>query len=111
MASLTSANKAALSAIESSMARQGFDLGEILDGLEAKEVTSAATTGGAASETVAAVGLADADSIVAVSQRVPGANNLPLLGWQKTGNDDEIQLDYSANPGAGAIVEILYKKA
>ena len=71
--------------------------------------TAAATAGGAATEAVAVTGLGATDVIYSVSQRVKGANSLPLLGWQGQAANS-LTLVYSADPGAGAIVEILVKK-
>ena len=71
--------------------------------------TAAATAGGGATQVVAVTGLAAADSILSVTQRVKGANSLPLLGWQAQGLNT-LTLVYSADPGAGAIVEVLVKK-
>lgn len=71
--------------------------------------TSTASVGGGATEAVVVTGLGATDTILAVSQRVKGANSLPLLGWQ-TQIAGGVTLVYSADPGAGAIVEIFVKK-
>src|SRR5690606_40934822 len=47
-------------------------------------------------------GLLTTDVILAVSQSVPGANDLPLLGFAMGGNADELDATWSADPGAGA---------
>lgn len=111
MSNLTASEKKALSQIESEMARKGFDLGDLLNRNLTQDATSAATAGGGASETVAVVGLKIADTVVAVSAKVDGAGAGTLVGYTRTGADDDLQLDYDADPGAGAIVTVLYKKA
>lgn len=71
--------------------------------------TGAATAGGGATEAVAVTGLGASDVILSVTQRVKGANSLPLLGWQGQAAN-ALTLVYSADPGAGAIVEVFVKK-
>lgn len=71
--------------------------------------TAAATAGGAATEAVAVTGLGASDTILSVTQRVKGANSLPLLGWQGQAANS-LTLVYSADPGASAVVEVLVKK-
>ena len=72
--------------------------------------TSSAGAGGAATEAMTLTGLAAADTIVSVSQKTPGANNLPLLGWT-TVAANALTCTWSANPGAGAVVVVKVKKA
>ena len=86
-------------------------LEEIIADLQANsnilKLTSDAGSGGAATEDDNPVaGLKADDIVLSVSQKTPGANSLPLLGYadQKDGSMDFI---YSADPGAGAVVEIL----
>lgn len=71
------------------------------------KLTSAASAGGGATENdVVVTGLLTTDVILSVSQRVPGGNNLAPIGWadQKAGSLD---LTWTGDPGAGAIVEVL----
>ncbi len=110
MANLTAQEKDALDKIEASMARKGFALGSIIEKISAQNLEGAASAGGAASETVAVVGLKSTDTVIAVSQRVAGAVGLALLGWTRTGAEDDLQIDYALDPGAGAIVSVLFKR-
>lgn len=66
-------------------------------------LTAAAGAGGAATEVLNVPTLLASDSIVSVTQKTAGANNLPLLGWstQVAGHITGI---WSADPGAGAVV-------
>ena len=86
-------------------------LNDVMGNANIVKLTSDAGAGGAATENDLAVsGLLAADTILSVSQRVAGANSLPLLGWadQKDGSLDFV---YSADPGAGAICEVLVLRA
>ena len=74
------------------------------------KLTSDASGGGTATEDdLTVTGLLVADDILSVTQRVVGANSLPLLGWadQKKGSLDFM---YSADPGAGAIMEVVVRR-
>ena len=71
---------------------------------------SDAGSGGAAQEALVVTGLLATDVILAVSQRVKGANNLPLLSFGSP-VADELTCDWSADPGAGSIVRILVVRA
>jgi hypothetical protein len=66
---------------------------------------SAASVGGAASETLAVTGLLATDQILAVSQKVAGGAVLPLLGWTTVAND-ALTVQWSADPGPGARVVV-----
>ena len=112
---LSTADRKALEKIESSMARQGFNLADIIDAqtaaaeLAAKPqlLSSAASAGGGATEAMTVTGLLTTDVIISVTQRVKGANSLPLLGWN-TQVADGITAVYSADPGAGAILDVAF---
>jgi len=73
-------------------------------------LNSAAGAGGTASEVLVVTGLLAADTILSVSQSAPGANNLPLLGFN-TQADGALTGVWSADPGAGAILKIAIKRA
>ena len=90
------------------------NLAKLIQDLEAEgqvlQLESAASAGGGATEDdVAVAGLLLTDEILGVSQRVPGANDLALIGWadQKAGTLDLI---WAADPGAGAIVLVAVKR-
>jgi hypothetical protein len=72
--------------------------------------TSTAGAGGAATEAMVLTGLAAADTILAVTQSTKGANNLPLLSWS-TQAANSLTGIWSANPGAGSIIQVLVLKA
>lgn len=109
MANLTTQEKASLSTIEREMARKGFDLGKLLDSKLPIKLTSAASSGGAAAETLAVVGLLATDELLAVTQRVEGALDAALIGYVLDTNA-EIDLTWDTDPGAGAIVEVLIRR-
>lgn len=73
-------------------------------------LSSGASAGGAATEALTVTGLGATDTILAVTQRVDGANNLPLLGWS-TQIANGITGVWSADPGAGAIVDVAFQSA
>jgi len=86
-------------------------LADLQENANLVKLTSDAGAGGAATEDDNPVtGLLLTDVILSVTQKTPGANNLPLIGYadQKAGTLDFI---YSADPGAGAIVELLVSRA
>lgn len=70
---------------------------------------SAASAGGAATEVLAVAGLLATDTVLAVSQRVKGANNTAVTGFGAPGAGT-LSVDYTANPGAGSIVRVLVKR-
>jgi hypothetical protein len=78
--------------------------------LDIRTYTSSAGAGGAATEAMVLTGLAAGDTIMSVSQKTPGANNLPLLGWT-TQAANALTCVWSGNPGAGAVVVVTVKKA
>ncbi len=70
-------------------------------------VDSAATVGGAASESVAVAGLLTTSTIWAVTQKTAGGAALPLEGWTNTLNG-HLTIIYSADMGPGAVVRVLF---
>lgn len=81
-------------------------LAELLPSFAASSVG----VGGAATEALTFEGLGADDQVLAVLQRVPGANNLPLLGWS-TQIDGGLTAIWSADPGAGAELDVMFRKA
>ncbi len=71
--------------------------------------TSAASAGGTPTEALVVTGLLATDTILSVSQSVPGANNLPLLGFNTLANA-ALTVVYSADPGAGAVIVVAVKR-
>jgi hypothetical protein len=72
--------------------------------------TSAAGVGAGATEAMTVTGLAVADTILSVVQSVPGANSLPLLGYN-TQAVDALTGVWSAAPGAGSVIVVTVLKA
>lgn len=73
---------------------------------------SAASAGGAATETLTVTGLAAADEILSVSQKTKGANGTALNKWTDTARTaNQLAVEWTGNPGAGAIVRVCVLKA
>lgn len=70
---------------------------------------SAASVGGAASEALTITGLAVGDQILAVSQRVAGANGTALTSFGAAGANS-LTVGWTADPGAGAIVRVYVRR-
>lgn len=75
-----------------------------------KKFTSTAGAGGAATEAMVLTGLLATDTILAVTQSVKGANNLPLLGYN-TQAANALTAVWSANPGAGSVIVVTVLRA
>lgn len=86
------------------------DSDKVLAELLPSFVGSSVGAGGAATEALTFEGLKGEDQILAVIQRTPGANNLPLLGWS-TQIDGGLTGIWSADPGAGAELDVVFRKA
>jgi len=71
-------------------------------------VECAAGSGGAASEALTCTGLATTDTILAVTQRVAGSNNVAIIGYS-TLITNGLTVTYTANPGAGSVIRVLVK--
>lgn len=71
---------------------------------------SAASVGGAATEAMTVTGLLATDKILAVTQSVKGAANLPLLGYN-TQIANGLTAVWSATPGAGAVIKVTVLRA
>ena len=81
------------------------DLKKALPAERIKTFTSTAGTGAAATEAMALTGLLATDTILAVTQKTKGANNLPLLGYTTQANN-ALTCVWSATVGAGAVVVV-----
>lgn len=99
-------------------------LAELIIGLQDKDVSiessvtalgtiavveCTAGAGGAATEALTCTGLLGTDTVLAVTQKTDGANNLPLLGWSTLAADTVTGI-WSADPGAGAVVLVAVKR-
>ncbi len=89
------------------------DLAKLIRTLEAEgqvlQFTSTAGSGGGATEAMVLTGLKTTDEILGVSQKTDGANSLPLLGWS-TQAADALTGVWSADPGAGAVIQVMVKR-
>ncbi len=68
-------------------------------------LSSNASSGGMATETLTVTGLTTTDIIVSVTQRVAGANGTALTGWANQASN-ALDVTWTADPGAGAIVDV-----
>lgn len=84
------------------------DIAQRLDSIV--KLVSTAGTGAAATEAMVVTGLLANDTILAVTQKTKGANNLPLLGYT-TQAANALTCVWSATVGAGAVVEVLVRRA
>lgn len=81
------------------------ELKKALPAEKIKTFTSTAGTGAAATEAMVLTGLLATDTILAVTQKTKGANNLPLLGYTTQANN-ALTCVWSAAVGAGAVVVV-----
>lgn len=72
-------------------------------------ITCGAGAGGAGAEALTCNGLLATDTVLSVSQKTPGANSLPLLGWS-TLVANGLTGVWSADPGAGSVVLVAVKR-
>lgn len=72
-------------------------------------LTSAAGVGGASTEAMTVTGLLTSDVIMSVTQKTPGANSLPLIGYS-TQATNSLTAIFSANPGAGAVIVVAVRR-
>jgi len=73
---------------------------------------SAASAGGAATETLTVTGLAAGDTILAVSQVTKGALGTALIKWTDTSRTaNQLAVEWTGNPGAGAVIRVVVQKA
>jgi len=70
-------------------------------------VLSSASVGGAANEELTIAGLLTTSTIYAVTQSVPGANNVAMIGFTNDTNGS-LKIIWTANPGAGAKVVVTF---
>jgi hypothetical protein len=67
------------------------------------------SVGGAATEALTCTGLATTDTILAVTQRVQGANAVAVSGYASLVANG-LTVRWTANPGAGAVVRVTVQK-
>lgn len=89
---------------------------QILAGLLPFRLTSVASAGGSVTETLIVTGLKITDEIMSISQRVKGAgtigttpHSVAVVGWTNQAAD-ALDIEWVADPGAGAIVEIMVRR-
>jgi len=85
-------------------------LNETRDAANILKFASDAGGGGAAFEALDVPGLKATDEILAVTQRVAGANDLAMTEYN-TQDDDLLTVAWTADPGAGAEVDVLVRRA
>lgn len=73
------------------------------------EFASNASAGGSSSEALTVTGLLSTDTILAVSQKTPGANSEPLLGFSVQVNNG-LTAVWPSDPGAGAVILVAVKR-
>jgi hypothetical protein len=71
--------------------------------------TSSATVGGAAAEALTVTGLLATDTIIAVTQSMVGASNLPLLYWSAQANNS-LTGHWVGDPSIGATLLVAVKR-
>ena len=76
-----------------------------------KVLTSAASAGGSATESLTVTGLATTDTILAVSQSTAGAGSGKTLIAYGSPAANALSCTWSADPGAGAVVKVAFLRA
>lgn len=71
--------------------------------------TSSAGAGGSSTEAMTLTGLLATDTVLSVSQKTPGANHLPLIGYSTLANNSLTGI-WSADPGAGTVIVVSVKR-
>lgn len=71
-------------------------------------LTSNASTGGSATESLTVTGLLTTDTILSVSQSAAGANSTAVIAYGSPGSGT-LSVSWTADPGAGAVVKVLVK--
>ena len=72
--------------------------------------TSAASSGGAATEAMTVTGLLSTDTILSVTQSVKGANSTALNAYASL-IDNGLTASWTANPGASAVIVVTVQRA
>lgn len=73
-------------------------------------IDSAASSGGSATETLTFTGMLGTDTILALTQKVVGANSVALRAFGSPATNT-LSVTFTGDPGASAIVRALVKKA
>lgn len=71
---------------------------------------SNASSGGSGTETLTVTGLASTDEILSVSQKAAGGSATAMIGWANQ-TTNALDVTWTANPGAGAIIRVAVRKA
>ncbi len=85
----------------------------ILDLINAEEIlafTSDALSGGGANEAMVVTGLLATDTILSVQHVSGGTLTVAVSGWH-TQADDALDGEFVIDPGAGALVQVVVKRA
>lgn len=93
--------------------KKGESLAELVQNLEGEGqvlgLLSDAGAGGGASEVMVVPGLLATDQVLSVAQRVPGGNNLAIIGWS-TPIAGALTGIWAADPGANARLDVVVKR-
>jgi hypothetical protein len=92
----------------------GISTKQQISGPGVTSLDSAASVGGAATETLTVTGLLTSDTVLAVSQFQKGANGTALIDFGnasgQVGTAGQLDAEWTANPGAGAKVRVLISR-
>lgn len=86
----------------------GKDIASVLNSM-AQTYDSDPSVGGAATEALPVSGLKASDKILGVHVKTKGANAVGVAGWSNQA-DDSLDVDFTGDPGAGAIVQVLVQR-
>lgn len=105
--SLSAGDRTKLERIESTAARKGFNLADLIESAVRDSVLafpSIASSGGSASEAMTFTGVLATDQILAVTQVTPGAGVGKTMIAHASLVNDALTITWDANPGTGAII-------
>jgi len=86
----------------------GKDLASVINSI-AQTYDSSASAGGGATESLNVTGLKSTDKILGVHVKTKGANAVGIAGWSNQA-DDSLDVDFTADPGVGAIVQVVVQR-
>ena len=73
-------------------------------------IDSDASSGGNATETMTVTGLLESDEILSVTQKTAGGNGTAVVSYDNQA-DDALDITWTADPGAGAVIQVMVKRA
>lgn len=73
---------------------------------------SAASAGGAATETLVVTGLLTTDTILAATEQTKGASKTALINYESAASvAGKLAVEWTANPGAGSVIRVVVARA